>query len=232
MNPKFVDELLNVLRHTNKIMNPIITQLGNSMIAMRYHPSVGHYYFRPFSLDMLVAQEVFDNIYQTNVAPNDLVIDIGAHIGLFSMYCANKGAIVLAIEPSPENAKILLDNELFNIYSGTILSYQYAVSNHNHEIDLHIYPNQINNSIYGKGKKIKVKCLDIKELSECDILKLDVEGAEYDILSAMDKTMIRKELLVEYHKINGWGFKDLDLGSMKIVSHREFGENGYIKAIP
>ena len=117
LNPRFIDESLNVLRKTNKLLNPIITKLGTEHIAQRYHKTIGYYYFRPFSLDILVAQEIFDNIYQTSVSKNDLVIDIGSHIGLFSMYCANKGAIVFSFEPSPNNYKLLYLNSLTNIYS-------------------------------------------------------------------------------------------------------------------
>src|SRR5690348_3095201 len=54
----------------------------------------------------------FREISQINDSPVKAVIDVGAHVGIFSLYASRhfKQAIIFAIEPSPENYELLLRN--------------------------------------------------------------------------------------------------------------------------
>ena len=39
-----------------------------------------------------------------DIEPNDIVVDLGSHIGLFMIYAAEKNAkIIYCVEPSPNN---------------------------------------------------------------------------------------------------------------------------------
>ena len=70
--------------------------------------------YRPKTQDEMMIKEVyFDNCYHLprQFEPEDLVLDIGAHIGSFSLACLERGCQRLwAYEPAPENHRYLLQN--------------------------------------------------------------------------------------------------------------------------
>ena len=80
--------------------------------------------------------EIFiKNIYlpdYLSIGENDIVLDIGANIGLFSLFAAkytkNK---IFAIEPFPDNIKYLRNNIEINNYQKIIKTYPIAISNYN-----------------------------------------------------------------------------------------------------
>ena len=48
--------------------------------------------------------------YLDRVQAGDLVIDVGAHVGLYSGYWASRGATVIALEAHPAYYSLLLGN--------------------------------------------------------------------------------------------------------------------------
>ena len=75
--------------------------------------------FRPNSTDSLVVNEIFGDReyehYETDFAftikGHDCILDIGAHIGVFTRYALGKGATrIIAYEPEPSNAELLRYN--------------------------------------------------------------------------------------------------------------------------
>jgi FkbM family methyltransferase len=89
-------------------------------------PSVGHYLtapivVRPFKLRMEVRPQSDDLLFSMEdhkpslvrwfrPRPGEFVVDVGAHVGLYSLWAAQQGAAVLAIEPNPNTYGRLLDN--------------------------------------------------------------------------------------------------------------------------
>src|SRR5258707_906552 len=71
--------------------------------------------------DRHVVFEVFvERIYAVSVGPGDVVIDIGAHIGCFTVWAARQGARVFSFEPLPENFDALKRNTLLNCLSDVV----------------------------------------------------------------------------------------------------------------
>lgn len=56
-----------------------------------------------------------------------LVFDIGAHIGGVAIYAASRGALAVAVEPVPENAKLIEENAALNGVSATVKVIQAAL---------------------------------------------------------------------------------------------------------
>jgi FkbM family methyltransferase len=79
---------------------------------MANHPL--HFRYRPKTQDEMMIKEVyFDNCYHLpdRFQPTDIVLDIGAHIGSFTMACLERGCKkVWAYEPARENQKYLALN--------------------------------------------------------------------------------------------------------------------------
>ena len=64
---------------------------------------------RPNTSDTGVISEIYDLKEYTRdfkINPKDTIVDIGAHIGSFSVYAAKKARKVISYEPSPENFKL------------------------------------------------------------------------------------------------------------------------------
>lgn len=138
------------------------------------------------------------------------VIDIGAHIGAFTVYAAKratKGA-VYAYEPHPENFAILQENIHLNGLSN-VHAYQVGVLDARKDSELYVDgSNNAGHSLYNQAETaLTIQCVslasvfDDNNLEFCDLLKIDCEGAEYDILFALPATYFNRigAIAMEYH---------------------------------
>jgi len=145
------------------------------------------------------------------VKEGDVVIDVGAHIGYFTLLFADlvgKRGKVFAFEPHPENFKLLERNIKLNGFQNVILE-QKAVSDKNGEDNLYIskddsgdhrlYPSDERTSI-----KVKTVRLDdyIKNFkTKVDFVKIDTEGKEPFIIQGMREILAvnsQMKMIVEY----------------------------------
>src|SRR3990172_6059099 len=122
-----------------------------------------------------------------------VVIDIGAHVGVIAVYLAKTyGVTVYAFEPIWDNYSRLIHNVYNNNLSDWVYSVNKAVTGDGRKVMLNINPtaNSGGASEYtsddGQTETRESKTLaDIfgdSELDRCRLLKIDSEGAEYDIL--------------------------------------------------
>jgi FkbM family methyltransferase len=88
-----------------------------------------------------------------------------------------------------------------------------AVAGRRGNVDLYISETNTggHSTVISRGKCIEVPCVTLvdvladNQIAKCDLLKIDVEGAEYDILySASNNTLQKiKNIVVEFHDIEG-----------------------------
>lgn len=126
-----------------------------------------------------------------DIKDNDTIIDIGAHIGSYTIFAARqaKNGHVLAFEPDPDNYTQLRKNIKENNLSNIIVS-SMAVSDKTGTIFFNKDTlNTAESSLYKSGNKtISVESTTLAEIfkkediKRCNILKLDCEGAEYNIM--------------------------------------------------
>ena len=62
-----------------------------------------------------------------HVVPGDVVLDVGAHIGFFTLRCAEQGAMVYAIEPNRGTYQILCENIRLNGLESRVKAFDVAV---------------------------------------------------------------------------------------------------------
>jgi len=143
---------------------------------------------------------------------NPIVIDGGAHIGISAIFF-NKlypDAKVIAIEPDPRNVKLMETNIRRQNVSGILIE-QSALSHNNAPVSLYRYSwswsNSIIKEVWGDKDRptdaIKVPSILLSNLisEEISLLKLDIEGAEYEVLNeAKDKLSLVNEIIMEFHK--------------------------------
>jgi len=183
--------------------------------------------------DNYVMGEIWDfHCYdQKFPVPKDgVVIDIGAHIGSFSIYAASKGSQVYAFEPHPKNYALLKANLRINRIS-TVSCFRMAVSSTTGKRTLFEYSTSGEHSFYPvSGRKISVPCVSLedifsrKKVSFCDFLKMDVEGAEFEIILHSPRAVFSRIgiIAMEYHESHG----------NKVIILKEFLERqGYVVSL-
>lgn len=159
-----------------------------------------------FSLIWLLKEyEKFDPMIESD----DIIIDVGAHIGIFSMYVSQfcSTGKIFCYEPSKENFELLCQNiELNN--KKNIFQKNCVVSSSDKEVSFYINSDKTANSLYestSDSVKIQSQTLqqifDSNNLKKCDYLKLDCEGAEYEIIDSLpDRYFINiSKIYIEYH---------------------------------
>lgn len=141
------------------------------------------------------------------------VIDIGANAGYFSMYAASrfKNSRVLAFEPILANFVQLERNIQFNNDS-RVIGVQKAVYKETGELSLHYDPNDsftTSATLFQREQEpgvIQVTAIELAEvfteyeIESCELLKLDCEGAEFDILYHCGDCLPRiQQIAMEVH---------------------------------
>ncbi|MFZ4058244.1 MAG: FkbM family methyltransferase [Ferruginibacter sp.] len=135
---------------------------------------------------------------KASVKPGSVVLDIGAHIGLFSViaakYMQQKGK-VFAFEPT-QNTYLLLEQTIaMNVLHEVIFPVKEAMSKETGTITFYVSENEADNSnsliSYKQdrqleGIEVSVDTIDNfaseQGLRAIDFIKIDVEGAEFDTL--------------------------------------------------
>lgn len=159
---------------------------------------------------------------QLSALSKPVIIDIGAHIGLASLYflMQNSNAIIYAYEPNPSAFQILEHNTNINSLQSQIFISPKAISSKGGKLDLYIDKSVEEknwssvSSILKDGwqSKIEMNSIEVDSISldqaikDCykapDIVKIDVEGAEYKILEESMLVNKAKYLIVELHPIS------------------------------
>jgi FkbM family methyltransferase len=144
-------------------------------------------------------------------APDKVVLDVGANIGLFSLFAASEGATVYAIEANPCNFYYLVHNIAQNGQM-RILPYNFALASENGIRELYI-PNQwsgsslINMDCIEKRLAVLVRAKRLvdflSEIGNPDIefVKIDCEGCEFEVLLNCESQVLRKikRIALELH---------------------------------
>jgi len=142
------------------------------------------------------------------------IIDIGAHIGIFTAYAAKKTqtGMVYAYEPHPGNFKLLRANILVNkIKNAKIFNCGIGETEGVAKLFLWEPPTCYSMyNIYGQDNNfIMIKTVSLVQIFKencirfCDFLKIDTEGAELEILRNVSKEYLNKIgiVVLEYHNI-------------------------------
>lgn len=156
-------------------------------------------------------------LLEKSCVPGAVVLDIGAHIGLFSVIAAQvtgKNGKVYAFEPAPSTFALLQKAVVINHEEQVIETFQQAVGKAKGKITFFVSDNQADNSnslVNYKddrdlhGIKVAVTTVDdlVKEknINRVDFMKIDVEGAEFDTLQGAIATLknLRPVCIVAIH---------------------------------
>jgi len=142
------------------------------------------------------------------------IVDAGANIGAFSLYAARHapGATIHALEPFPSTRQRLAETLDANRLTSRVKVYELALADVTAgNVTRHMSsegPSQSRGTGLEPGAgSIAVpvstleKFLDDANITEVDFLKMDIEGAEHEVLHAASSSVIRRfrEIGLEYH---------------------------------
>jgi len=184
--------------------------------------------------DMFIFHEVLTyGVYQ--VQPKwlqrrpETIVDLGANIGLTSLFMASQysSAKIVAVEPHPESAALLRHN--LGCLGQRARVWEAAVSDHTGEARLNLANEAYNASLLRESARhVQVRAVSMNEIlgkeqiSRIDILKIDIEGAERNLL-AHSPVWLKKVgfMMIEMHE--GYGFPELtrDLEPAGLAVHRQ-----------
>lgn len=175
-----------------------------------------------------------------NVAPG-VIFDIGANIGIASIYFANKfpDAVIYCFEPILENFDLLKKNT--NKYKN-IHCFQIALGAKDGKVNMSASDSEMNyggGSIYelgtNKDKSQRVRLVNPttfyskEDIKNIDLIKIDVEGSEYDVLTSFEGKILKKVdwIIGEMHGIKDFKLldylsSDFDISVKKSISNRLF----------
>jgi FkbM family methyltransferase len=179
------------------------------------------FHVRPGTGDLPIIDEIFiHRVYDralSRIRHDERVIDIGASIGVFAIAAAARGAQVLCFEPLRDNFDALLSNIRLNGFEERMSAYRMAVAGSAGELELHVIGDRGASTAFPAihpawsarpdVKTIRVECTTLSDMfrvngiDRCDCLKVDCEGAEYEIFASVDDDTLRRirRIIMEYH---------------------------------
>jgi FkbM family methyltransferase len=173
----------------------------------------------------------------TNVLGKDpLVIDcgLGEDISFPTVFLKKFGGKVVGIETNPKSIRYCVDH----LPSNMVLIHKafWIQAGETIEFFLPRSPAMVSGSLlpahaYAGTEKISLQTTNLEEIlqslerNECDILKMDIEGAEYEVLKGLcisGEIRKVKQLLVEYHHFCTSYSEEDTLESIRAVADRGF----------
>lgn len=164
-----------------------------------------------------------------------LIMDIGANIGLATLYFLNRfpDSKVISLEPDPANIEVFKKNLSLEIDDKKVFITEAALGNKDGHMFISKpvlkYNPKILEDQNSDEEKIEVKVSSMNSFLEkysvdrIDILKMDIEGSEVPLFSA-DTTWLKmvREIIMEVHSLTGYDVCN------KALLDNNFTINGYI----
>ena len=216
-----------------RFVPPFNRRRFNVVAQLRNGPKILLKDLRSVDYATLVAIGGADSYHLSEIQNPSVIVDVGAHIGIFSLIVARRfpKATVYAIEPDSNNYEQLLRNITLN-KSSNIVPLNVAVSADYGSTILFQSQSSVSHSIVesaGGGKPIKVETIPLSNFPKIDALKFDAEGAEY---------LIKDIPPVAYIAIEVHNFPEMDMQKLikKIktqftIVKEETEKNGHVTLV-
>lgn len=180
-------------------------------------------------IDHVPIIEIFLREDYGKMPDNSSIIDLGANIGVFTVYATTtaRNVTVYAYEPLRDFYNLMRENVKLNKQADAVQCFNFAVASEATTRTLYVkgtdffFPTLVGKeTTNGQEKtqeKIEVRCttlaqiIESNKLQQVDMLKMDCEGAEYEILYPTPPSYFEriKEIRMEYHNLDA-GERHLD----------------------
>ena len=231
------EELEEYLKNLNQNLEEIKIKLSmpNSIAQIRNARFWLPNYPRDIIQKIMVKTSDYWDTYALNyidifIKEHATILDIGANIGSHSIYWAIKRNAdkIYSFEPLPATFEILKKNIELNKLEDKIIPYNFGLSDKKSKAMLQTYtPDNIGAASFTKNKNglFELRTLDsLKIKDKIDLIKIDVEGAEVEVLKGAKKTIIKNTPTIVIESFNRKNEIDEflnPLGYLKTLSIRE-----------
>jgi FkbM family methyltransferase len=201
-------------------------KIGDPLMLEIYVPKHNYNIYCPLNKeDFIVMTRHEDDIIERFLPKQgDIVVDIGAHMGRYTIIGAKRvGAQgkVVAIEAHPGNFEMLNRNIKLNQLTN-VIPLNYAVYSKETKIKLYlpevesgytIYNTIMSNRARTEDKFVEVNAntldyiLQSKGITDVNWIKIDVEGAEFEVLKGASNVLSKSKdiaLLIEVHGLDNY----------------------------
>lgn len=155
-------------------------------------------------------------------APNDVLIDIGANVGMYTIWAAKiRGARVFAFEPESQNFALLNRNIFLNQLCGLVRAYPVALSDTEGFSDLHLSQFVGGGSCHSFGEQVDFNlqpcssafdqgayATTLDRLIEQQVIpvpqhiKIDVDGIEHKVIKGCENLLKHPDLQTVLVELN------------------------------
>jgi FkbM family methyltransferase len=142
------------------------------------------------------------------------IIEIGANIGVFTIYAASqeKNVVIYAYEPIKDNYDLLSRNITLNSLNNQVKSFNLGIASTAGKKTFYLI-NSVKHTItssHEKASSITLDCITLQDIftnnkiDTVDLLKMNCEGAEYEIFYNTPQTYLKKinEIRMEFHNVD------------------------------
>jgi FkbM family methyltransferase len=198
----------------------------NQLIKKKIHGKT--MYLDPFDKGISKELAIYGNhepvatqLIQKEIEEGDVIVDIGANIGYFVLIEAglvNGEGKIVALEPSPQNARLLKHNVEKNKIENVFI-HQIAVGEKTGKANLYLSEKSNRNSLIPRNeleyKEIEVNVTTLDDLLEkeerVNLIRMDIEGGEFNVINGMEKTLkkFRPKIFLELHSAHSAIKRDL-----------------------
>lgn len=170
----------------------------------------------------------------TLMKPDDIILDLGAHIGTFSFAAAALGCQVISVEASPHNVALLKATAVKNSFN-QVQIISSAVSNCSGTVEF------VPGGPYGlvANPTINSGCITVPAitgddllanlgLDRVDLIKMDIEGSEIRAIEGMSQLLAREDAPPILYEGNGHALRFFGETSSRLIGTLErFGYRSY-----
>ncbi len=200
-------------------------------IKFKFLPFRIYYKYRAYKYSKYITPEL--NIINSISDINKVSLDIGANLGLFTYFMSRSSKKVFAFEPNPYPLKYLK-----HVIDKNVEIVPIALGNIDGTIKLKIPKNRKGWSSNGASIKhvdlnrgikhqVNIHKIDTLKIENIGLIKIDVEGAELDVLEGALQTLKeQKPNLIVENEINRTSKPELLFQFMKNINYSAFYVNG------
>ena len=188
-------------------------KLFSIRIPLRVHLISGEKFIVPDLVSIQTISNIHEPWMEKYFKPNGGVfLDIGAHVGKYTIKWARRTKLTIAVEPDQINSECLKQNCSLNGLHEKVICCKICLSNKEDFKNFYMpavsYGGSLKRGMYGEIKKeIKTKICTKRlddlvcelNLDSVDWVKIDVEGAEAEVIEGGLKTILkfRPKMVVE-----------------------------------
>ncbi len=156
------------------------------------------------------------SLFQRFITPGSVIFDVGANIGVYTIIGAKKTGTfgnVYAFEPDPRNYKFLRRN-IKSHHLVNVRAVNKAIANTVGDVTLYIHGDPTSSRIVKSSwraegivgiHRVEVTTIDkfaeTYKISNIDVMKMDVEGAELEVIKGAERTLQKLNSAVVFFEL-------------------------------